>query len=62
MVVDMEAAGMMAVAKFRGVPFGQVVYGGDDLSGSEWDNRSWQSKADVRESLFWLCADAVLSL
>ncbi|MFN8466426.1 MAG: nucleoside phosphorylase [Caldilineaceae bacterium] len=60
--VEMEAAGMMAVAQFRGVTFGQVLYGGDDLSGAEWDHRSWSSRHDVRENLFWLCADACLAL
>lgn len=58
----MEAAGLMAVAQFRNVHFGQVLYGGDDLSGSEWDRRDWNDKADIRESLFWLCADACLNL
>jgi uridine phosphorylase len=62
LVVEMEAAGMMAVAQFRNVTFGQALYGGDDLSGVEWDNRDWQSRADVRENLFWLCADACLAL
>jgi len=62
LVVEMEAAGMMAVAQFRNVTFGQALYGGDDLSGTEWDNRDWQSRADVRENLFWLCADACLAL
>ncbi len=62
LAVEMEAAGMMAVAQFRGVVFGQVLYGGDDLSGDEWDNRAWQSRAEIRESLFWLCADACLTL
>ena len=62
LTVEMESAGMMAVAQFRGVPFGQVLYGGDDLSGSEWDNRDWQSRKDVRENLFWLCAEACLTL
>jgi uridine phosphorylase len=62
LVVEMEAAGMMAVAQFRKVLFGQVVYGGDDLSGEEWDNRGWQSRHEVRENLFWLTADACLSL
>lgn len=62
LVVEMEAAGMMAVAQFRGMTFGQALYGGDDLSGLEWDNRDWQSRADVRENLFWLCADACLLL
>jgi uridine phosphorylase len=60
--VEMEAAGMMAVAQFREVPFGQVLYAGDDLSGSEWDHRSWQSKSEIRELLFWLAADACLRL
>jgi len=27
----------MAVAEFRQVILGQVLYGGDDLSGAEWD-------------------------
>ena len=60
--VEMETAGLMAVAKFRDVLFGQVLYSGDDLSGSEWDHRSWQSKSDIRENLFWLSADACLRL
>lgn len=61
-MVEMEAAGMMAVAQYRQVAFGQVLYGGDDLSGAEWDHRGWQSRADVRQSLFWLAAQAVLRL
>ncbi len=60
--VEMEAAGMKAVAEYRGVPFGQVLYAGDDLSGTEWDNRDWQTRSEVREKLFWLAADAMLSL
>jgi uridine phosphorylase len=60
--VEMEAAGLMAVAQHRGVAFGEVLYAGDDLSGSEWDHRGWQSRADVRESLFWLSAQACLRL
>lgn len=61
-VVEMEAAAMMAVAQFRGARFGQILYGGDDLSGSEWDNRDWQRKEQIRENLFWLCVEAVLAL
>jgi uridine phosphorylase len=52
----------MAVAQFRKVIFGQILYGGDDLSGEEWDHRAWQSRAAVRENLFRLCADACLAL
>jgi len=62
LTVEMESAGLMAVAQFRGVPFGQVLYGGDDLSGVEWDHRSWHSRREIREQLFWLCAEACLAL
>lgn len=62
LTVEMECAGMMAVAQFRDVIFGQVLYSGDDLSGTNWDNRGWQSRKEVRESLFWLCADVCLAL
>ena len=62
LTVEMESASLIAVAQFRNVMFGQALYGGDDLSGIEWDNRQWQSRTEVRENLFWLCADACLSL
>ena len=60
--VEMEAASMMAVAQFRKVVLGQVLYAGDDLSGSEWDERGWQSRKEIRENLFWLSAEACLEL
>lgn len=61
-VVEMEAAALMAVAQHRGAVLGQVLYGGDDLSGGVWDSRGWQSRSDVRENLFWLAAEACLGL
>jgi uridine phosphorylase len=61
--VEMEAAGFFAVAKFRDVKFGQILYGGDDVSGDgEWDHRDWYTKFDIRERLFWLAAEACLQL
>ncbi len=60
--VEMEAASLMAVAQYRGVPLGQLLYAGDDLSGELWDHRGWQSHAEVRESLFWIAAEACLRL
>jgi uridine phosphorylase len=60
--VEMEAASLMAVAQFREVIFGQVLYAGDDLSGIEWDNRRWQSRSEIRKNLFWLCADACFAI
>lgn len=62
LTVEMEAASLIAVAQFRNVILGQILYGGDDLSGEEWSNRGWMSRSDIRESLFWLAADACLSL
>jgi uridine phosphorylase len=62
LTVEMEAAAFFAVAQFRGVTFAQILYGGDDVSGGEWDERGWQSRTSVREKLFWLAAEACLSL
>jgi uridine phosphorylase len=62
LTVEMEAASFLAVAQFRNVLLGQFLYAGDDLSGENWDNRGWQSRKEVRESLFWLAADACLKL
>ena len=62
LTVEMEAAALRAVAEFRGVILGQVLCGGDDLSGTECDNREWQSRGEIRERLFWLAAEVCLSL
>jgi uridine phosphorylase len=62
LTVEMEAAGLMAVAQFRNVIFGQCLYGGDDLSGSEWNKRAWQSRSEIRKNLFRLCAEACLAI
>jgi uridine phosphorylase len=62
LTVEMEAASLMAVAEFRNVVLGQILYGGDDLSGEEWADRGWVSRLEVRERLFWLAADACLRL
>jgi uridine phosphorylase len=62
LIVEMEAASLMAVAEFRGCLLGQVLYAGDDLSGEEWDERNWYTRQDIRENLFWLAAEACLAL
>ena len=61
-VVDMEASAFFAVARYRGATLGQVVYGGDDVSGDEHDHRGWLKLADAREQLFWIAAEACLRL
>jgi uridine phosphorylase len=62
LTVEMEAAAFFAVARFRKVTFAQMLYGGDDVSGAEWDHRGWEKRTTVREKLFWLAAEACLSL
>jgi uridine phosphorylase len=62
LTVEMEAAAFFAVAAFRGVTFGQLLYAGDDLSGDAWDNRGWDSHASGRELLFRIAAEACLSI
>jgi uridine phosphorylase len=59
LTVEMEAAALFAVAKFRGIAAGQILYGGDDVSGEVWDTRGGaRSSMSVRERLFWLAAEA----
>lgn len=62
LTVEMEAASFFAVAQFRDVIFAQMLYGGDDVSGDEWDSRDWDKQGSVRERLFWLAAEACLAL
>ena len=62
LTVEMEAAAFFAVAEFRGVTLGQLLYAGDDLSGDAWDQRGWDSHAEGRELLFRIAAEAVLRL
>lgn len=62
LTVEMEAAAFFAVARFRRVTIGQILYGGDDVSAETWDSRDWDAHAGVREKLFWLAAEACLEL
>jgi hypothetical protein len=54
----MEAATFFAVAQFRNVTFGQLLYGGDNLGGDEWDEREYIGQGSTREKLFWLAVEA----
>ncbi|HNX46595.1 MAG TPA: nucleoside phosphorylase [Anaerolineaceae bacterium] len=62
LTVEMEAAALMAVAQFRGVTFGQILYGGDTVIEGAWDRREWHTRTEIRENLFWLAAEACLNL
>lgn len=60
--VEMEAAALFAVAKFRNVEMAQILYAGDDLSGEFWDSRNWHNRTDIRESLLELAIEACLKI
>ncbi len=64
--VEMEAAALFAVAKFREVNIGQILYGSDDVSGDEWSNffqlEKKYSGLSLRERIFWLAVEACLLL
>jgi uridine phosphorylase len=60
--VEMEAAALLAVARFRNVEMGYLLFGGDDVSGNEWDQRSGISRLPAKERLFRLSVEACLRL
>ena len=47
LTIEMEAASLMAVAQFRKVLLGQILYASDDLSGENRYKRGWQSRAGM---------------
>ena len=51
----MEQAGCLAVAQFRKMTYGALIYGGDDVSGEEWSDRGWRSRDGIRYDLVQLC-------
>ena len=55
LIVEMEQAGCLAVAKFRGFRYGALIYGGDDLTGEDWSGRAWRSREGIRYDLVELC-------
>ncbi|GAA1492606.1 hypothetical protein [Curtobacterium herbarum] len=54
--VEMEAASLAAVARFRGVRYGHVLYSGDDLTGEVWAERAW-TRSGRRASLLRTAID-----
>jgi len=60
--VEMEAAALFAVGKFRKVDVGLILYAGDDVSGETWDHRDWQDRGDVRTGLLELAIRAVAGM
>ncbi len=61
-VVEMEAAALFAVAKFRKVKIGQIVYGGDMVVPDGWDAREWYKRKRERRLLFDLAVETCCRL
>jgi len=57
-VVEMEAAALAAVARFRKIRFGQLLYAGDDVSGSVWRHRDWTGQLAARRAMYRLALSA----
>jgi uridine phosphorylase len=62
LTVEMEAAALFAVAQFRQVELGQILYSGDNLDGETWDSRDWDKNWSIREKLVGLAVEACLAL
>jgi uridine phosphorylase len=62
LTVEMEASALFAIAAFRGVELGQILYGGDLVVPEGWDKRDWLNRHDVREQLFWIAVEAALQM
>jgi len=60
--VEMEASALFAVAAYRNVDIGMILYAGDDVGGSTWKNRGWQKKPQLRRQLINLSIEACLGI
>ena len=59
--VEMEASAFFAVAQFRGIDFGQVLYAGDDVAADEWTHRDW-TRHSVRDALLEIALESCARL
>jgi len=62
LTVEMEAAAFFAVARYRKVVFGQLLYAGDDVSGEQWNHRGWNHLDRRRRELYELALTACRKL
>ena len=62
-VVEMECASIAAVAQFRDIQFGQLLYSGDILTDFEnYDERGWTKNLTAREKLFYLSLETLIKM
>jgi uridine phosphorylase len=61
-VVEMECAAYYAVAQFKRLQCGQLLYAGDLVKPDGWEYRNWHNKTDEREKLFNLSVQCLMEL
>jgi len=61
-VVEMEASALFAVAEFRKVELGLLLYAGDLVVPEGWDDRRWKGRLKNREFLLELALQACADL
>jgi uridine phosphorylase len=61
-VVEMEAAALFAVAEFRKVELGMLLYTGDLVVPAGWQDRGWNERKDSRALLYELALQACSKL
>lgn len=61
-IVEMEQAGCIAIAQFRHIKYGAIIYGGDDVSQEEWDHRDRSSRKGIRYSLILMLKEMIKTL
>lgn len=49
--VEMETAAFFALSKYYDISLVQLLYAGDDVSGSTWDSRNWNTQKSIRANL-----------
>jgi len=62
LAVEMEMASLLAVAQFRNVLLGGILYSGDDVGAEKWNSRLFTKQTSTREKLFLLAAAACINL
>ena len=60
--VEMEVAAFFAVSKYYGIPLVQLLYAGDDVSGSTWDSRNWNEQKSIRANLIQCAVELIKQL
>lgn len=61
-VVEMECSAFLAVAQFKKLQVGQLLYAADVVSKHGWDYRDWHTRTDQRTKLFDLAVKCLMKL